>query len=60
MCVCVCVCTVTDGLDLDGLGDPFLWVRQDRLAANLGLEQGVDQGGFTQTALPCSEEGDWS
>lgn len=40
---CVCV-TVTDGLDLDGLGDPLLGGGHHRLPADLRLEQGVHQG----------------
>lgn len=44
--------TVTDGLDLDGLGDPLLWVGQDRFTAHLGFEQGIHQGGLPQAALP--------
>lgn len=44
--------TVTDGLDLYGLGDPLLRVGQHRLTAHLGFEQGVHQSGLPQAALP--------
>ena len=46
--------TVTDGLDLDGLGDPLLLFGQHRLAADFGLEQGVHQGGLAQPTLTCT------
>ena len=42
---------MTDGLDLDGLGDPLLRVGLHGLAAHLGLEQRVHQRGFPQAAL---------
>lgn len=45
--------TVTDGLDLNGLGDPLLRADLRRLAAHLGLEQRVHQSGLAQAALPC-------
>lgn len=42
---------MTDGLDIDGFGDPLLRVGLDRLAAHLGLEQGVHQRGLAKTTL---------
>lgn len=43
--------TVTDGLDVDGFGDPLLRVGLYRLTAHLGLEQGVHQRGLPKTTL---------
>lgn len=43
--------TVTDGLDVDGFGDPLLRVGLYRLPAHLGLEQGVHQRGLPKTTL---------
>lgn len=43
--------TVTDGLDLNGLGDPLLWVGLNRFAADFGFEQGVHERGLPQAAL---------
>lgn len=47
--------TVTDGLDLDSLGDPLLSCGLHGFAAHLGLEESVHEGGFPQTTLPCTE-----
>lgn len=43
--------TVTDGLDLDCLGDPLLHIGLHRLTAHLGFEQRVHQSGLSQAAL---------
>lgn len=46
-----CRPTVTDGLDLDCLGDPLFWIGLRRLTANFGFEESVHQSGLPQAAL---------